>query len=195
MPYDVDLLRAAVSIADVLLEAGIEVHGRRMRCPLHGGGNPTAFSFDDTHFRCFACGARGDVFDLARALHGLQFRDAVAHVARLAGVAGTLPRLDRATIHRRTTVARRRATLRAWREQRWTESVVEAERLDRLARQLGQRLTCARTGGEAAMEARYWDLLARVRHARDDADWLAVRLGVPSEQEWLRLWRGEMSMR
>ena len=41
----------------------------RGRCPLHGGDNPTSFSVNSGSglFRCFVCGAGGDVVELQRA--------------------------------------------------------------------------------------------------------------------------------
>jgi hypothetical protein len=59
MRLDLDTLRAAVTIRDVLAAAGIEppTRGRRMRCPVHGGANPTAFALldEDRRYHCHAC--------------------------------------------------------------------------------------------------------------------------------------------
>jgi len=56
------------------------------RCPFHpDGGRPNLVLFPDGGFRCFACGARGDVFDLVAKLDGVSLAEAVARVT--AGVA------------------------------------------------------------------------------------------------------------
>jgi DNA primase len=97
---DLDALRALVSIAAVLHDAGIDAgeRARRIACPLHGGSNTSAFTFDAQRFVCWACGCRGDIFELVSKLHQLTFREAKAYVARLAGVdLATLPRPARQT--------------------------------------------------------------------------------------------------
>jgi hypothetical protein len=191
---DLDALRARVSIRDVLAAAGYDVPTRSGRtcCPLHGGQNATAFAVNERRYHCFGCGAGGDAFELVQQLYRCDFRAAVAHVALLAGVeVGTLPRLDRAAIDRRVTVSHRRAALRAWREQRWTECVITAERFDRDANRLGAGLSRAHGVEDDAREDVAWALLARTCHTRDDSDWLAAQLSEPSELAWLRLWRAQ----
>jgi len=57
-----------------------------MRCPLHGGTNPSAFSFDRARWHCFAGCGGGDVLELAQRLFDVDFRDGLEHCAALVGI-------------------------------------------------------------------------------------------------------------
>ncbi|MBU6373564.1 MAG: DNA primase [Alphaproteobacteria bacterium] len=60
-------------------------------CPFHSEKSPSFHVLDQRGlFKCFGCGAQGDIFGLAMQLEGLSFPEAVARIADEAGVA--LPR-------------------------------------------------------------------------------------------------------
>lgn len=66
---DFEAIRASVRLADlVTADIGPPDKGKRWPCPIHGGENPNfAITPDGRHWRCWSCGASGDVFDyLAR---------------------------------------------------------------------------------------------------------------------------------
>jgi hypothetical protein len=72
--------RAALpSISFALAEMGINpgLHGGRgrSRCPIHGGDNPQAFSYDDDRgiWYCFRCGIGGDVVELVKRSQDVNF--------------------------------------------------------------------------------------------------------------------------
>lgn len=75
-----------VSIHDILADHGYRPQKRRMPCPIHGGKNPTAFSFTDDAFYCFSCGASGGLLDLAQTLRGSNRQEALKYLANLAGI-------------------------------------------------------------------------------------------------------------
>jgi len=130
---DLDALRSAVSVVNLLATLRIVLRNFRCACPIHGGDNATAFavSQDGTKFYCHVCGVGGDVFRLAECLYGCGFREAVAYVAAVAGLdSGRLPQLDREAAEDRATVARRRAALARWRTRRLTALAVELHQLD-----------------------------------------------------------------
>lgn len=54
----------SVTVGDILSYFGFEYHNTRRRCPIHDGSNPTAFSFNESGFHCFSCGAKGGKIDL-----------------------------------------------------------------------------------------------------------------------------------
>jgi len=107
--FDLEALRQAVTISDVLAAEGIELpdRGHRMPCPIHGGDGRQAFSITRDRWRCFSqCGRGGDVFDLVQALRECDVATAIARVAGLAGGAAavvreTARRPSRAAVHRR----------------------------------------------------------------------------------------------
>ncbi len=163
--FDLDRLRQSVSLSDVLTAAGIATptRGTRMPCPIHGGTNRQAFSLRGDRWRCFGCGAHGDVIDLAQHLHGLTFGNAVAHVVRLAGYGGvdTVPRLTDATVSRR----------RAERERQQAEEASRGAILTRcakgyhaLTRAIGYALTDLMRNPD---DAECWDYLNALYTRRD----------------------------
>lgn len=60
-----------MTVLDVLLQHGLDL-GRRGRraCPLCQGHNPQEFSFTETAYYCFACGAKGGAWRLNALLAG-----------------------------------------------------------------------------------------------------------------------------
>ena len=56
-------------------------------CPFHGEKTPSFVVFPETQsYHCFGCGANGDIFAFVMNTEGLEFRDALARLARQAGV-------------------------------------------------------------------------------------------------------------
>ncbi|HEX5403955.1 MAG TPA: CHC2 zinc finger domain-containing protein [Pseudonocardiaceae bacterium] len=96
---DVEAVRAANSLAEVIATSGVELtargHGYVGRCPFHDDHTPS-LSVDGTRgrFHCFGCGAHGDVIDYVTRLTGLGFRDAVQMLQAgtvTSGLPGTVP--------------------------------------------------------------------------------------------------------
>ncbi len=80
---------ALVTMPHLLVALDLDANERthRLRCPLCGSKNPTAFSWrEDGLWHCFRCGAGGDKFTLVRRLLGCDFRKALQFLASLAGV-------------------------------------------------------------------------------------------------------------
>jgi phage/plasmid primase-like uncharacterized protein len=73
-----------------LLEAlGFDVNERTRRCAciLHGGSNPSAFSWTEAGlWKCYSCGAGGDRIALIRVARSCSFGEALRFLASLAGV-------------------------------------------------------------------------------------------------------------
>ncbi len=75
-----------VSVRDVLSDCGHEPRRNRMPCPIHGGKNPSSFSFNDDTFCCFSCGESGGLLDLTEHLLGIDRQEALKYLAKKAGV-------------------------------------------------------------------------------------------------------------
>ncbi len=100
-----DSIRQRINLVHILENRGLRLRkvGKSWRtsCPFHQGDNPDALAVwrdpdGQEHFRCFACGAGGDVFTAVQALDRLDFRQAVEGLASVAGV--DLPDPTRRTI-------------------------------------------------------------------------------------------------
>lgn len=190
---DLDRLREAVTVADVLCHFGGEASTERgrTRCPVHRGENPTSFSFDARRWHCFACGAGGDAFDLIEELMQCGFREAIAVVAQLAGVSPDgLPKLSAAEVQRRAKIQRRREALRRWRDLRLTEWLHVIAALEREARLLAAHyLDRARDQDDPDGDG--WRLLASLHVDLETAELMAAALWPDDEEEWARLWLAE----
>jgi CHC2 zinc finger len=96
-------IAATVQMPALLRALGFEPNDRthRCECVLHGGSNPTAFSWrEDGRWRCFSCGRGGDRIALAQYARNFSFRDAVQFIAALAGVSYSPKRVSRREIER-----------------------------------------------------------------------------------------------
>jgi len=83
---DFNQILASVTIRDILADAGLYPTRKRMACPIHKGDNPTAFSFTESTFYCFACGVSGGLIDLAEYLFRLNKKTAMRYLCGKAGI-------------------------------------------------------------------------------------------------------------
>ena len=79
---DIAALRAAHPIEQVIAASGVELHPRGQGymgcCPFHDDTTPSlSVGGVSERFKCFGCGAGGDVIEFVSRLHGLSFVDAV----------------------------------------------------------------------------------------------------------------------
>lgn len=86
----VDRLKDEVELADFLGRSyglDLQVTGRVARglCPFHAEKTPSFVVFREAYWRCFGCGAGGDVFDYVMTAENLEFVPAVRRVAGLVG--------------------------------------------------------------------------------------------------------------
>ena len=63
-------------IEDVAKKLGIEVGRHKALCPFHEDRHPS-LHFKNNRFKCFACGASGDVIDLVQRYLNVEFKEAV----------------------------------------------------------------------------------------------------------------------
>jgi len=84
--FDFEEIRVRVTIQDILADTEIDSEKNRTTCPIHGGDNPTSFSFTESAFLCFSCGAKGGLVDLVQYLHNCSREEALRHLCRLAGI-------------------------------------------------------------------------------------------------------------
>jgi hypothetical protein len=96
-------LAAMVQMAALLRALGFEPNERTHRCAcvLHGGSNPTAFSWrEDGRWRCFSCGRGGDRIALAQFARNCGFAEAGRFLATLVGVSYLPKRVSRREFER-----------------------------------------------------------------------------------------------
>ena len=89
---DIILVRERASVADVIMESGVQLRpagGGRLKglCPFHDEKSPS-FNVNPAlnMFHCFGCGASGDVITFVRDHEHLSFVEAVEHLAGRYGV-------------------------------------------------------------------------------------------------------------
>jgi DNA primase len=81
--YDVQSIRQAHPIAEVISSSGVELRrlGRRLKglCPFHADAEPSLVVYPkDANYFCFGCGAGGDVIDFVERVNGIGFREAAS---------------------------------------------------------------------------------------------------------------------
>jgi len=69
-------IKSAVTMTEVLERYGVKVGRNGMACcPIHGEKHPSMKVFPDG-YKCFACGANGDVFRFIQEMEGCDFKTA-----------------------------------------------------------------------------------------------------------------------
>ncbi len=154
--FDVDEIRDALPVSELLEQANIFIKGNRGTCPLCDGSNPTQFSIyvDDTRWKCHTCGQGGDVFTFIMAKQDVPFAVAVAAAAMLAGIAPGPPP-DPAVIAKRAAEREKKVAAHA------AEAVVKRDLATKLA-----------TDHWWDLHQRWWNDSQRRRRC---ADYLATR--------------------
>src|SRR5215207_6360206 len=87
----VEEVKAKLDVVDYILRyVPLKKAGRHHKapCPFHSERTPSFVVNQDTHsWRCFgACATGGDIFTFAMRYHGWQFSEALAELAKIAGV-------------------------------------------------------------------------------------------------------------
>ena len=85
-----DVLRATDLVSLVGAQTSLKKMGKSWKglCPFHGEKTPSFYVHPDKGFYyCFGCGAKGDAITFVRETERLDFPEAVAYLARLAGIA------------------------------------------------------------------------------------------------------------
>ena len=104
--YDVEAVKAAISVPDALERYGdlSKRRGNRCPCPIHGGKDNN-LAFRDDSFHCFVCNCGGDVITLVEKIFNLSFPDAVKRLAEDFGIA---PGVDPQAVKKRMAESQRR---------------------------------------------------------------------------------------
>src|SRR5437763_1629230 len=84
--YTIPDIKRDVHLPSYAEAHGVEQKGGRHLCPFHNNTGRPNLSIRPHSYRCYACGAQGDVFDFAARLYGCDFRTAVERVCDFAGL-------------------------------------------------------------------------------------------------------------
>ena len=73
-------IKSRVTMPEILAAYVAPVHThKRIPCPIHHGTDSN-FSFRDDHFKCWVCGASGDVISFVQQYFNISFKDAVEKI-------------------------------------------------------------------------------------------------------------------
>lgn len=87
MKYDASTIKRVVSCRDLLALNGIETDRKgKARCIFHDDKHASMHIYS-SGFKCFACGAHGDVIDIACRVYGLDFNAACSMLSDMYGIA------------------------------------------------------------------------------------------------------------
>jgi DNA primase len=71
-------IKETLSIIDMARKNGIKVSkNNKSLCPFHGDTKTPNLSFKGNIFRCFACDAKGDIFNLVEKIYGITRRESL----------------------------------------------------------------------------------------------------------------------
>lgn len=79
MRYDVQKIKQAVSMSELVQKYGVDIRHSMCCCPFHGERHPSMKIYRDSYY-CFACGAHGDIFTWVQQSDGLNFPQAVERI-------------------------------------------------------------------------------------------------------------------
>jgi DNA primase len=102
-PDFLEELRARIPLAGLIgTRVPLQRSGRNWRgcCPFHTEKTPSFYVYDD-HYHCFGCGAHGDAVSFLMQTQNLAFMEAVAELARQAGLAVPKPAPEAEAAERR----------------------------------------------------------------------------------------------
>jgi DNA primase len=78
------LLKDDISLVEIAEKEGVELqeHGNlyRGRCPFHRDKDPSFFIYEEKRFKCFGCGAEGDVITFVQKIREISFPKAMEYL-------------------------------------------------------------------------------------------------------------------
>ena len=78
MNSKIKIIKENISMTDVLMLYHIKVyHNNTCKCPFHQDDQPSMQIFPDNRFRCYGCGAKGDVIDFVSLAEKCQQKQAI----------------------------------------------------------------------------------------------------------------------
>lgn len=89
---DLDRLKASIQITDLARDLGLAIRGKQARCynsqaHKHGDKNYSlGLNTKNNSYKCFACGERGSIIDLYKAVRGVDLSQAIRELADKAGL-------------------------------------------------------------------------------------------------------------
>jgi len=118
-----------------VIESAVGTPGRggKYNCPFHQEKTPS-FTIRGQRFKCFGCGASGDVIDFVRQLYGLSYPDALKHL----GIERGKPARPDPTIEKRKKL---RAAFEKWRRSYYNSLADTSIRLHKLELTVKDRRT------------------------------------------------------
>lgn len=82
-----DVIKQAVSLRGLLDYFGVKRKGKMYYCPIHGDKTPSlSISEEKGLWKCFGCGAGGDIYTLVMKIKNLDFGEAKAFLRGYSGV-------------------------------------------------------------------------------------------------------------
>ncbi len=112
---NIDRLKDSVTVTELVNHYGFEVgRGNYIKCPFHGEKTASLKVWDD-HFKCFGCGAHGDVIKFVQLYQHLDFKQAMEWINREFGLG--LPFDERLDLAAMRAANKTRARIRSERTQ------------------------------------------------------------------------------
>ncbi len=81
---DIGLTKESINLAEIAEAEGVELQEHRGlyrgRCPFHPDKDPSFFIYEEKRFKCFGCGAAGDVITFVQKIKEISFPAAMKYL-------------------------------------------------------------------------------------------------------------------
>lgn len=130
-------IKSIVDISDLVRRFGVELKGNMARCPFHEDSTPSfSVSPKKKIFKCFGCGAGGDIFTFVELAEGCGFKQAKEIICAMYGLDGRIPKGYIAKMQRET---KRRDELKTWRDNALDVLSSVRKRADNIGHEIAQK--------------------------------------------------------
>ncbi len=102
---DADQVKAALSLSAIVEKDGHEMRKKSGNlvccCPFHEERSPSFTIFEDSRYKCFGCGAGGDIFSYWMTTRNADFAAAAKELAQMAGISPGITPITPSTLKRK----------------------------------------------------------------------------------------------
>lgn len=163
-----DLIKNRIDLQSVMEHYGTQFDrmGKAL-CPFHSDNHPS-LSIKNERYKCWACGASGDMFDFVQNLYGDSFMEAIERINRDLGL-GVDTKLNAPKNNKAIATAQRQKTAREELKQARRAKVLELTEKHRIAFKNGDYEEASRLEEILDDIVAYEDELARSRRQHKEA--------------------------
>lgn len=170
--YYVDEIKDRITMHDVLTRYGFKVgRDKRIPCPFHNGKDKN-LGYKPNFFKCFVCGASGDVITFVQKYHGLSFTDTLVKIdndfALGLGIGNELQERERLALAKKSFEAKLERKKRQMAHERLEKAYHDA--YDELARLDRQQMQYRPKSDDDVVHPLFIEAISKIEIARHELE-------------------------